>query len=87
MEPEECFHNVERDVMKRNLVVLALGCILWATPSLADPGRGATVLCYLWANEASPTINSATVDCFGKGGGGGGGPAPEDSRFVLMFVW
>ncbi|MGC2221726.1 MAG: hypothetical protein WA624_04820 [Methylocella sp.] len=36
--------------------ILALGCIAWATPTLADPGRGATILCYLWANQASPTI-------------------------------
>jgi hypothetical protein len=38
--------------------VLALGSIVWATPSLADPGRGTTVLCYLWANQASPPINT-----------------------------
>jgi hypothetical protein len=35
----------------------ALGSVMWATPSLADPGRGANVQCYLWANQASPTLN------------------------------
>ncbi|WGJ13055.1 hypothetical protein QEV83_09945 [Methylocapsa sp. D3K7] len=35
----------------------ALGCAFWATPSFADPGRGANVMCYAWANNASPTIN------------------------------
>ena len=45
--------------MKQIFSVMVLGCILWATPSLADPGRGTTVLCYLWANEASPALNTA----------------------------
>ena len=46
--------------MKRIFIsfgVLSLGSIALATPSLADPGRGATVLCYLWNNNASPTLN------------------------------
>ena len=43
--------------MKRTFGMLLLGCIVWATPALADPGRGATVLCYVWANDASPTPN------------------------------
>jgi hypothetical protein len=38
--------------------ISALGSVMWATPSLADPGRGANVMCYLWANNASPTINA-----------------------------
>ena len=45
--------------MKRIFGVLVLGCILWTTPSLADPGRGAAVLCYVWANNASPAVNTA----------------------------
>jgi hypothetical protein len=39
--------------------VSALGCVMWAMPSLADPGRGANVQCYLWANQASPALNTA----------------------------
>ena len=38
--------------------VLALGCIVWATPSLADAGRGAATLCYLWADQPSPPLNT-----------------------------
>src|SRR5262245_16121667 len=38
--------------------VLGLGSIALATPSLADPGRGATVLCYLWAHNGSPPLNT-----------------------------
>ena len=44
--------------MKRILGVLALACSVWATPALADPGRGATVLCYVWADQASPALNT-----------------------------
>lgn len=36
------------------LVVLAL--VAAALPSLADPGRGTDVQCYLWANNATSTI-------------------------------
>ena len=46
--------------MKQNLVafgVLVIGCAAGATPSLADPGRGATTQCYLWAHNASPSLN------------------------------
>jgi hypothetical protein len=147
--------------MKQILCGLTLGCLLWATPSLAESSRGAATLCYLWADqhesalnvpyEPSPTysfnavskaagntvthvgtgryavkcagvgdgpghsgvgghvqvssygpINTfchvdhwstgapdfvANVVCFGIGGGEGGGLAPEDSKFVLLFVW
>jgi hypothetical protein len=147
--------------MKRILCGLALGCLFWATPSLAEPSRGAAILCYLWADQEAHALNMpyvpsttfsfnavsqaagnsvthvgtgryavkcagvgggpafsgggghvqvssygpintfchvedwdtgtpdffANVVCFGKGGGVGGGPAPEDSKFVLMFVW
>jgi hypothetical protein len=148
--------------MKRILFnLLALGCIVWATPSFADPGRGTTTLCYVWGDQESPPLNTpyppataysfniqnraggnsvtktatgvytvkctgvggdgpwgegghvqvssygedvntfchvghwesftadfiATVHCFGKGGGQGGGPGPQDSKFVLLFLW
>jgi hypothetical protein len=43
--------------MKRILCGLTLGCLLWATPSLAEPSRGAATLCYLWANDASHALN------------------------------
>jgi hypothetical protein len=48
----------EEDVMKRTFGLLVLGCIVWDTPSLADPGRGATVLCYLWAHQPTPPLNT-----------------------------
>jgi hypothetical protein len=37
---------------------LALVCMGWATPALADAGRGAAVLCYVWADQASPALNT-----------------------------
>jgi hypothetical protein len=46
------------DVMKLTFGLLALGCVVWATPALADPGRGATMLCYLWADQPSPPLNT-----------------------------
>jgi len=46
------------DVMKLASGVLVLAYTVWATPSLADPGRGATVLCYLWADNPSPPLNT-----------------------------
>lgn len=36
--------------------LLTLGGIVWTAPALADPGRGANILCYVWANNASPAI-------------------------------
>jgi hypothetical protein len=44
--------------MNRTLGLLVLACLLWATPSFGDPGRGAAVLCYVWANQASPAVNA-----------------------------
>jgi hypothetical protein len=38
------------------LCLLILAGVIWVSPALADPGRGATVLCYVWANVASPAI-------------------------------
>jgi hypothetical protein len=35
------------------LFALAVGC--WASASMADPGRGSSVQCYVWANDASAT--------------------------------
>jgi|HubBroStandDraft_2_1064218.scaffolds.fasta_scaffold377692_2 hypothetical protein len=37
---------------------LALGCIVGATPALANGGRAAAPLCYLWANNPSPALNT-----------------------------
>lgn len=37
--------------------LLALGSAA-VSPARADPGRGAGVMCYVWANSASPTINT-----------------------------
>jgi hypothetical protein len=47
--------------MKRNLLIacsLILVCAAWVSPASADPGRGTTVLCYLWASIPSPTIGA-----------------------------
>jgi hypothetical protein len=38
--------------------LIALGAT-WSGASMADPGRGAYPLCYVWANNASSAINSA----------------------------
>jgi hypothetical protein len=38
--------------------LLGLGCVVGVTPSQADPGRGAVILCYIWANIPSPPIGS-----------------------------
>jgi hypothetical protein len=38
--------------------VLAMVLAAWAFPAAADPGRGANVLCYVWANNASPAIGA-----------------------------
>lgn len=45
--------------MSRKLTVLCLFALIlaaFAVPSMADPGRGATILCYVWSNNASPAI-------------------------------
>jgi hypothetical protein len=47
--------------MSRRLFVaciFALALAAWASPSFADPGRGATVLCYIWNHSASSPINT-----------------------------
>lgn len=35
---------------------IALGCL--ASAAMADPGRGSSVQCYVWANEALATIGT-----------------------------
>jgi len=48
--------------MSRKLIFVCLFAMLLvggALPSLADPGRGANVLCYIWANQASSAIGVA----------------------------
>ena len=40
------------------LGALALGCIACSTPSLAAEGRAAATLCYLWADQPSPALNT-----------------------------
>jgi hypothetical protein len=41
--------------MKRIFGLLALGYIVWATPSLAQSGA---VLCYTFANNAAAALNT-----------------------------
>ena len=36
------------------LFALVLGA--WASAAVADPGRGSATQCYVWANNASPTV-------------------------------
>jgi hypothetical protein len=43
------------------LSLVALVLVTGVAPAAADPGRGADILCYLWANNASPTINAPYV--------------------------
>jgi hypothetical protein len=45
-------------IMNLTSGALALGCMVWATPSHADAGRGAATLCYLWADQPSPPLNA-----------------------------
>ena len=45
--------------MRRTLLAICLvtlAAVVSGKPALADPGRGADVLCYVWANSASPSI-------------------------------
>src|SRR5262245_38150481 len=44
--------------MKKIFGTLTLGCLLWATPSHADPGRRAAVMCYVWANDDTHGLNT-----------------------------
>jgi hypothetical protein len=48
--------------MIRKLIFVSMFAMIlmaWAVPSMADPGRGANVLCYIWANQASSAIGAA----------------------------
>lgn len=50
--------------MSRKLVVVGLFALILgavAVPSMADPGRGANVLCYIWNNNASSAIGTPFV--------------------------
>jgi hypothetical protein len=40
------------------LGVLAPGCLVWTTPSLAGAGRAAATLCYLWADDEAHALNA-----------------------------
>ena len=45
---------MSRKLAVAGLFALILGAV--AVPSMADPGRGASILCYVWSNNASPAI-------------------------------
>ena len=42
-----------------SLCLLTLASVVFVSPALADPGRGANILCYFWAHNASPAIGVA----------------------------
>ena len=44
--------------MKKLAVVCLFALVLgaWASAAVADPGRGSSTQCYVWANNASPTV-------------------------------
>jgi hypothetical protein len=42
--------------MKKLAAVCLFALVLGASAAVADPGRGASVQCYVWANNASPTV-------------------------------
>jgi hypothetical protein len=48
---------MSRKVLAVCLFAMVLGAL--ASPSMADPGRGADILCYVWSNQASPAIGVA----------------------------
>jgi hypothetical protein len=48
----------------RKLTAICLFALLagiWATAAMADPGRGSSVQCYVWANDATAAIGTAYV--------------------------
>ncbi|HYU35502.1 MAG TPA: hypothetical protein VEW48_25390 [Thermoanaerobaculia bacterium] len=47
--------------MNRLTAALVFALLLggWASASMADPGRGSSVQCYIWANDPSSTIGTA----------------------------
>ena len=44
--------------MRKLTAVCVLALVLCASAALADPGRGSSVQCYVWANDASSAIGS-----------------------------
>ena len=48
-------HRISAAVLSMLLLALVAG----VSPAAADPGRGADILCYLWAHNASPAIGVA----------------------------
>lgn len=40
-----------------SLVMVCAAAMGWALPAHADPGRAPAILCYAWANNATPSIN------------------------------
>lgn len=40
-----------------SLVIVCAAAMGWALPAYADPGRAPAILCYVWANNATPSIN------------------------------
>jgi hypothetical protein len=47
--------------MKKLIAVCVFALVMggWASVSMADPGRGSSVQCYVWANNASPAIGAS----------------------------
>lgn len=44
--------------MRKLTAVCVFALVLCASAAIADPGRGSSVQCYVWANEASSTIGA-----------------------------
>lgn len=44
--------------MKKLTAVCVFALVLCASAALADPGRGSSVQCYIWANEATSNIGA-----------------------------
>lgn len=44
--------------MRKLTVVCVFALVLCASAAFADPGRGSSVQCYIWANDGSSTINA-----------------------------
>ena len=40
-----------------SLVIVCAAAMGWALPAHADPGRAPAILCYLWANNPTPSFN------------------------------
>jgi hypothetical protein len=44
--------------MRKLTAVCVFALVLCASAALADPGRGSSVQCYIWANDGSSTIGA-----------------------------